>query len=99
MSSNRFLGLASALLMVTMSGCDDLRRAAQDLVDHRPPRVRYVDALATAGLGKTALANDWIAAGDRALRDAPLVNSPYEEQGYLTPGEPVAIALRIQARR
>jgi murein DD-endopeptidase MepM/ murein hydrolase activator NlpD len=96
----RFLTLPiSILLGLTASGCDSLRDAAEDLLDHRPPRQRYVDALANAGLGKTALATDWAAAGDRALREAPLVNSPYEEQGYLSPAEPVAIALRIQVRR
>src|SRR5262245_43860945 len=94
----RVLSVAGALL-VLVTGCDNLRRAAEGLVDDRPPRQRYVDALASAGLGQTALANDWIAAGDRALRDAPLVSSPYEEQGYMVPGEPVAIALRVQVRR
>jgi len=91
--------LTSLLLILSAAACDNLRRAAEELIDHRPPRQRYVDALANAGLGNTALATDWTAAGDRALRDAPLVNSPYEEQGYLAPGEPVAIALRIHVRR
>jgi murein DD-endopeptidase MepM/ murein hydrolase activator NlpD len=100
MASTRVLFRLTALLLVTMaSGCDDFRRAARDLVDRRSPRERYVDALANAGLGRTALAVDWVAAGERALREAPLVSSPYEEQGFFAPGEPVAIALRIQVRR
>ena len=94
-----YFRLIATLLALTAGGCDNLRRAAEELLDHRPPRQRYVDALANAGLGSTALATDWTAAGDRALREAPLVTSPYEEQGYLAPGEPVAIALRIQVRR
>jgi murein DD-endopeptidase MepM/ murein hydrolase activator NlpD len=100
MVSTRSLARLTALLLVTMaSGCDSVRRAAQDLLDQRPPRQRYVDALANAGLGRTALAVDWVTAGERALREAPLVSSPYEEEGFFAPGEPVAIALRIQVRR
>jgi len=99
MAYSRLRLLLSALLLLGAIGCDDLRRVAQGLLDHRPPRQRYVDALSNAGLGTSALAIDWIAAGDRALREAPLVTSPHEEQGYLAPGEPAAIALRIRVRR
>jgi murein DD-endopeptidase MepM/ murein hydrolase activator NlpD len=91
--------LAVVLLCLTAVSCDNLRRVAEGLLDHRPPRQRYVDALSGAGLGTTALAVDWVAAGDRALRDAPLVTAPHEEQGYLEPAEPAAIALRVRARR
>jgi hypothetical protein len=98
MSSNR-AAFAALLLTLSTSGCDSLRRVADELLDHRSPRQRYVDALNRAGLGTTALAVDWVAAGDRALREAPLVASPHEELGYLGPGEPTAIALRIRVRR
>jgi murein DD-endopeptidase MepM/ murein hydrolase activator NlpD len=84
---------------VLATGCDNLRKVVGDLVDHRPPRQRYVDALKNAGLGDAALAVDWVTAGDRALREAPLVTSPHEEEGYLEPGEPAAIALRVRVRR
>jgi peptidoglycan LD-endopeptidase LytH len=87
------------LLLLGAGACDDIRRAAQQLVDRRTPRERYVDALASAGLGRTALGVDWVAAGERALREAPVVTSPYEEQGFFAPGEPVAVAMRIQVRR
>src|SRR6185503_18851061 len=53
----------------------------------------------SAGLADAALAVDWVTAGERALRAAPLVTSPHEEQGYLEPGEPAAIALRVRVRR
>ncbi len=100
MASTRVLFRLTVLLLVTMTGgCDNVRRAAQDLLDQRTPRQRYVDALANAGLGRTALAVDWTAAGERALREAPLVSSPYEEEGFFASGEPAAIALRILVRR
>ena len=97
--NRRFHFVTACLLLPGTVGCDDLRRAAQDLLDHRPPRERYVDGLRNAGLGTSALALDWVTAGDRALREAPLVTSPHEELGYLAPGEPIAIALKIRARR
>lgn len=90
---------ALCLVLVTASGCDGIRDAAEELLDHRTPRQRYADALAAAGLGTTALATDWASTGQRALLDAPLVTSPHEEQGYLPPGEPAAIAFRVNVRR
>lgn len=94
-----FTPLFACLLLLGTGACDGLRRVAEGLLDNRPPRQRYVDALNNAGLAKTALTLDWISAGDRALREAPLVTSPHEEEGYLQPGEPAAIALRILVRR
>src|SRR5688572_14221753 len=98
-SKRVLLQLTAILLVLIASGCDNLRRAAEELLDQREPRQRYVDALKSAGLGETALTADWVAAGDRALHDAPLVSSPHEEQGFLTPAEPSAIALRVRVRR
>jgi murein DD-endopeptidase MepM/ murein hydrolase activator NlpD len=97
--NRRFALLIGCLLLLGTVGCDDLRRVAQELLDHRPARERYVDALRNAGLGTSALALDWVTAGERALREAPLVTSPHDELGYLAPGEPTAIALKIRARR
>jgi murein DD-endopeptidase MepM/ murein hydrolase activator NlpD len=91
--------LAAILLSLTALACDNLRRVAEGLLDNRPPRQRYVDALQNAGLGQAALAVDWVQAGERALRDAPLVTSPHEEQGYLEPAEPAAIAFKVRVRR
>lgn len=98
-SKQVLLQLTAVLLVTIASGCDNLRRAAEGLLDQREPRQRYVDALKNAGLGETALTTDWVAAGNRALHDAPLVPSPHEELGFLTPAEPSAIALRVRVRR
>ena len=97
--NRRFAVFTGCLLLLGTAGCDDLRQAARDLLDQRAPRQRYVDALQNAGLGTSALVLDWVTAGDRALREAPLITSPHEELGYLAPGEPAAIALKILARR
>jgi murein DD-endopeptidase MepM/ murein hydrolase activator NlpD len=100
MNLKRFsAAVAVTVLGLTALACDNLRKVAGDLLDHRPPRQRYVDALKNAGLGNAALAVDWVTAGERALREAPLVTSPHEELGYLEPAEPAAIALRVLVRR
>ena len=96
-SRTRFVLVAA--LIAGVPACGQLRDVAEELFDDRTPRERYVDALNAAGLRETALALEWVAAGDRALREASLVTSPHEEQGYLAPGEPTAIALRIRVRR
>ena len=91
--------LLSGVVLLAITACGNIRDAAEELFDNRTPRQRYVDALNSAGLGETALALDWVAAAERAMTDAPLVTSPHEEQGYLEPGEPAAIAFRIRVRR
>lgn len=90
--------LAFATLLLA-PGCGNIRDAAEELFDNRTPRQRYVDALNAAGLRDAALTVDWVTAAERALADAPLVTSPHEEQGYLEPAEPAAIALRVRVRR
>lgn len=95
----RSLGWAGAVLLPLLIGaCGGLDRVAR-LLDQSTPRERYEAALAAAGLEATALARDWFAAAERALSAAPLVTSPYTEEGFLFPGEPDALAFRIAARR
>ena len=91
-------GVATALVLVA-GGCRALEQVQDRLFDHRTPRERYEASLAAAGLDHTALARDWTDAAERALRAAPVVTSPHIEEGYLPPGEPAALALRITARR
>lgn len=87
------------LFLLGAAGCDKLRDVAEGLLDNRTPREKYLAALNGAGLATTALAVDWVAAGERALHEAPLVTSPHDEQGYFEPSEPASIALRVRVRR
>jgi murein DD-endopeptidase MepM/ murein hydrolase activator NlpD len=84
---------------VLLGACDNLRRVAEEILDTRTARERYVDGLAAAGLSEAALVMDWAEAADRSLRNAPRVSSPHVEEGYLPPGEPAAIAVRTTVRR
>ncbi len=52
-----------------------------------------------AGLAETALARDWIEAGRTALDGATPVSLPFEEEGFITPEEPGAMAYRITVPR
>lgn len=79
--------------------CETIEDLPGRLLDRRTPREKYVAGLEAAGLDRTALAADWLTAGERALREAPLVPSSHREEGYLAPAEPVAIAYRVAARR
>ena len=88
-----------ATLVLLIGGCRALEQVQDRLFDHRTPRERYEASLASAGLEHTALARDWAAAAEHALRVAPIVTSPHIEEGYLPPGEPAALALRIAVRR
>jgi len=95
---------ATVLLVVllvsgVLGGCDALEELPGRLLDRRTPREKYVAGLGASGLDGTALAADWLTAGERALREAPLVPASHREEGYLAPAEPVAMAYRVAARR
>ena len=90
---------AAVVLILVAGGCRALEQVQDRLFDHRTPRERYEASLAAAGLDHTALARDWADAAERALHAAPVVTSPHVEEGYLPPGEPAALALRIAVRR
>jgi peptidoglycan LD-endopeptidase LytH len=66
------------------------------------PYERYAESLRDAGLDRTALGHDWLAAGSGVLTTATPVDLPLRETGYLPPGDPAARAWRFslaQGRR
>jgi len=81
------------------AACSEMGRFANELVDRRPPREKYLSGLANAGLSETALVKDWIAAGQAALEHAPVVTSPHEELVALPRGEPLAVGLKVELKR
>jgi murein DD-endopeptidase MepM/ murein hydrolase activator NlpD len=91
--------LPAALLVVLGAACAQVEQFTEELFDTETPRERYEVRVDRAGLSGTALAIDWRSAGERALREAPVVESPYAEEGYLPPGEPDALAFRLPVRR
>lgn len=71
----------------------------QDNFRDLTPHEAYQASLAAAGLGETALARDWAAAGQRALTHPVAVTPPFEEKGHIIPEAPSAVAYRIHIPR
>lgn len=88
-----------AALLALLAACAQVEEFTEELFDTETPRERYEVRIDRAGLTGTALAVDWRAAGERALIEAPVVESPYGEEGYLPPGEPDALGFRLPVRR
>lgn len=63
------------------------------------PREQYAETLRGAGLADMALYRRWIAAGERALDAAPLLDTPFAESGFLSPERPDARGFRFAVRR
>ncbi len=82
-----------------LAGCGRIDDLAHRLTDRRPARERYLAGLTAAGLDRHALVRDWIAAGEKALADAPAVTSPHREEVDLPTSQAGAIGLRIELRR
>ena len=89
---------ACIALAVVLSACDPVQEV-RELFDGATPRESYVQRLESAGLGGSAAVGDWLAAGESALVEAPLVELPYEETGYVSPMEPIAVGIRFEAVR
>lgn len=77
------------------------RQSVPDLLerlDPAPPHEAYGRRLSAAGLEEAALGRLWQRAARRALAEAPVVDAPFRETGYLDPARPEAVAYRFRAR-
>lgn len=63
------------------------------------PHEQYGQSLKEARLDRTALGTDWLAAGERALRDSLTITVPYRESGYFSASKPFAVGYRMSAQR
>lgn len=60
---------------------------------------QYGQSLKDAKLDRTALGTDWLAAGQRALRDSLKISVPYRESGYFSANKAFAVGYRVDAQR
>jgi murein DD-endopeptidase MepM/ murein hydrolase activator NlpD len=90
-------GLTVALGVFAV-GCEQVEQA-QDRFRDLTPHEAYQASLSDAGLSETALARDWVAASRHAVEQAAPVTLPFEEEGFITPEEPGAMAYRISVPR
>ena len=95
MASRRFrplLPFFSLFLLLTACG---KQQVLQGLFSQpRTPHEAYARQLHQAGLDRTALGRDWLAAADQALRDSLTVALPFEETGIFRADHPTAAAYR-----
>ena len=73
--------------------------ALQERLEPRPPREAYARALTEAGLDRSAVGRDWLAAGARALAAPAAASLPVAEEGAFGPTEPTAVAWQVVPKR
>ncbi|WP_230407049.1 peptidoglycan DD-metalloendopeptidase family protein [Pontibacter cellulosilyticus] len=87
----------SFLLLIAAScgGPQTLRTVFKD----QTPYEAYVSKLKDAKLDQTALGQDWLRAGEKALQDSITVTLPFKETGYFSADKPKALGYKIDAKR
>lgn len=92
----RFWGFG--LLISWLSACSGVGPATNLF---RPTSLhdQYGQSLKEAKLDRTALGTDWLAAGQRALRDSLKISVPYRESGYFSANKAFAVGYRLDAQR
>jgi len=93
--------LTASALALALTACEAVEQA-QDRFRDMTPREAYQASLVESGLAETALAGDWMRAGEAAVEVAAPVTLPFEERGYIAVDEPGAMAYRVsvpQGRR
>ena len=85
-------------LLLGVAACEEVEQV-QDRFRDLTPHEAYQESLAAAGLTATALGRDWVAAGRLAVDQAAPISLPFEEQGFITPEEPGAMAYRVTVGR
>lgn len=88
-----FLVLVSGVVACTGTG------PVSSLFRSVSPHEQYGQSLKAAKLDRTALGTDWLAAGERALRDSLQITIPYRESGYFSATKAFAVGYRIDAQR
>ncbi|HYG41216.1 MAG TPA: M23 family metallopeptidase [Cytophagales bacterium] len=69
------------------------------LFEPKSPYEKYVQQLKQADIEKTAIGEEWINAGKRALQDTVSVETPFKEVGYFSEEKVRALGFRFPARR
>ena len=92
----RFVSIG--LLATWVSACTGVGPSTS-LFRSSSPHEQYGQSLKSAKLDQTALGADWLAAGDRALRDSLKITVPYRESGYFSANKAFAVGYRMDAQR
>lgn len=93
------VGVAAVLAGLLLAGCGPVQ-SVREALREATPHEQYAASLRKADLDDTAVGRAWLAAGERAVREAlPVDVLSFREVGYLSPTEPDAVGYRFRARR
>jgi hypothetical protein len=99
MSATRTALLAAlALVLALLAACRGLGPVG-DLLRPKTPWEEYRNSLQEARLEETSAGRAWLAAGERAVAEAPAVGLPYREVVHFDPLRPTAGAWRLALER
>ena len=88
----------ACLAILSLNACDQVDQIRNELRDQTPHEA-YMESLRAVNLAQTALGTLWASAAVRALREAPTITLPFEEEGFLFAETPEARSYRVELRR
>ncbi|MHA6248303.1 peptidoglycan DD-metalloendopeptidase family protein [Pontibacter sp. CAU 1760] len=91
--------LLHTLLILLLASCSGKQTLRGVFSKSEPPYERYVAKLQESKLDETALGQEWLAAGQKALQDSITITLPFKETGYFPPEKPKALGYRVAAKR
>ena len=86
------------LLPLFVQACDQVDQIQNDFRELTPHEA-YFESLSAVGLAETALGTEWATVAATALSDAPSVELPFVEEGFLFAETPEARSYRVGLRR
>jgi murein DD-endopeptidase MepM/ murein hydrolase activator NlpD len=86
------------LLVLLAAGCDQVSRLRQAFLQPSPYDA-YATSMREAGLQRTPLGAEWLAAGERALAEPHAVTLPHRGNQTIRGDKPSAVAFRLELRR
>lgn len=96
---NKFNYIAYIILLLLVASCSGKQTLRGVFNKNLTPYEKYAAKLKDAKLNETALGQEWLQAGQKALQDSITVSLPFKETGYFSAEEPRALGYRISAKR
>ncbi len=96
---NKFIYICYLALLPLVMGCSGKKTLYGVFERNQSPYEKYAAKLKDAGLEQTALGQQWLRAGERALRDSITIKLPFKETGYFAADQPRALGYRMTGKR
>ncbi|GAB3529719.1 hypothetical protein GCM10027443_09400 [Pontibacter brevis] len=84
---------------ILLAGCSGKQTLRGVFSKEQTPYEKYVAKIKDAKLDETALGQEWLQAGQQALRDSITITLPFKETGYFSAEKPKALGYRVAAKR